>query len=251
MEVTETLWVLAVMLFAALVQAVGGFGFALMAVPLAAIAVDLELAVIAVSIGSLFNVTMLCVRTIRQVDREVAVRFNVAAFLGMPIGLAVLELTPQRPLKISLGVVIVIATFALMRGSAGLRTREGGRPTPRRWIELAAGAISGVLSTATGTNGPPLVLALQMRKVSPEVFRATLAFTFAVSGAISMALFVGAGMVTRHAVFLAAMAVPLIVVGQRVGLHLQSQLSEKRFDRLVYVLLFVSGISVAASGLIG
>ena len=251
MEVTETLWVLAVMLFAALVQAVGGFGFALMAVPLAAIAVDLELAVIAVSIGSLFNVTMLCVRTIRQVDREVAVRLNVAAFLGMPIGLAVLEFTPQRPLKISLGVVIVIATFALMRGSAGLRTREGGRPTPRRWIELAAGAISGVLSTATGTNGPPLVLALQMRKVSPEVFRATLAFTFAVSGAISMALFVGAGMVTRHAVFLAAMAVPLIVVGQRVGLHLQSQLSEKRFNRLVYVLLFVSGISVAASGLIG
>lgn len=242
---------LAVMFFAALVQAVGGFGFALMAVPLAAIAVDLELAVIAVSIGSLFNVTMLCVRTIRQVDREVAVRFNVAAFLGMPIGLAVLEFTPQRPLKISLGVVIVIATFALMRGSAGLRTREGGRPTPRRWIELAAGAISGVLSTATGTNGPPLVLALQMRKVSPEVFRATLAFTFAVSGAISMALFVGAGMVTRHAVFLAAMAVPLIVVGQRVGLQLQSQLSEKRFDRLVYVLLFVSGISVAASGLIG
>jgi len=108
-----------------------------------------------------------------------------------------------------------------------------------------------VLSTATGTNGPPLVLALQMRKVSPEVFRATLAFTFAVSGAISMALFVGAGMVTRHAVFLAAMAVPLIVVGQRVGLQLQSQLSEKRFNRLVYVLLFVSGVSVAVSGLIG
>lgn len=44
MSTTAIVWVLAVMLFAALVQSVGGFGFALLAVPLAAIAIDLQTA---------------------------------------------------------------------------------------------------------------------------------------------------------------------------------------------------------------
>ena len=44
----DIVWVLAVMMFAALVQSLGGFGFALLAVPLAALAIDLKVAVIAV-----------------------------------------------------------------------------------------------------------------------------------------------------------------------------------------------------------
>ncbi|MGA0377724.1 MAG: hypothetical protein ACO3NS_01180, partial [Ilumatobacteraceae bacterium] len=62
----NTVWVLVVMLLAALVQALGGFGFALMAVPLAALVVDLELAVVAVSVGSLVNTALLCARTYRR-----------------------------------------------------------------------------------------------------------------------------------------------------------------------------------------
>ncbi|MFM7891306.1 MAG: TSUP family transporter, partial [Actinomycetota bacterium] len=149
----DIVWVLAVMMFAALVQSLGGFGFALMAVPLAALAIDLKVAVIAVSVGSLFNTVILFVRTRKDINRDVAWRFNVPAVLGMPIGLYVLANVAQRPLKIVLGAIIIVATLALMRGAANI--------APRRWIEVLAGWLSGILSTATGTNGPPLVLAAQ------------------------------------------------------------------------------------------
>ena len=242
MSAAAIVWVLAVMLFAALVQSVGGFGFALLAVPLAAIAIDLQTAVIVVSMGSLFNVVILSWRTRREIDRGLARRFNVPAVFGMPIGLAVLSVVDQRPLKIALGIVIIVATVALMRGTANL--------TPRAWVEMLAGFTSGILSTATGTNGPPLVLASQMRGLEPSAFRATLSFTFTVSGTISMVMFVAAGLVTRDEALLTLAGAPLILLGQRTGLRLQPVFSGRRFEMLVYVLLLVSGVSVGFSGLL-
>lgn len=236
-------WVLAVMMFAAFVQSVGGFGFALMAVPLAALAVDLRIAVVTVSLGSLFNVCILYLRTRRNIDRELAKRFNLPALMGMPIGVAVLTLVDQRLLKVVLGSLIVVATMALMRGAANM--------TPRRWLELLAGFLSGILSTATGTNGPPLVLASQMRGLAPAAFRATLAFTFLVSGAVSMAIFVATGLVTVTELVLAAVAIPLILCGQYLGTRAQVVFHGRRFDLLVYALLLLSGVSVGLSGLLG
>lgn len=243
MNAPDVAWVLAVMLFAAFVQSVGGFGFSLMAVPLAALAIDLQTAVITVSLGSLFNVCILCWRTRRDVDRGLAKRFNVPALFGMPIGLAVLTLVGQRPLKVVLGAVIIVATVALMRGAANL--------SPRRWLEVLAGWLSGILSTATGTNGPPLVLASQMRGLAPDTFRATLAFTFTVSGAVSMVIFVTARLVTSTELLLAAAAIPLILCGQWLGTRAQSLFHGRRFDRLVYALLLLSGVSVGLSGVLG
>lgn len=235
-------WVLAVMLFAALVQSVGGFGFALLAVPLAAIGTELQTAVIVVGLGSLLNVVILSWRTRREIDRSLARRFNVPAVIGMPIGLAALTLVDQRPLKMALGIVIIVATVALLRGAANV--------APRAWLEVLAGFASGILSTATGTNGPPLVLASQMRGLAPDAFRATLSFTFAVSGTISMVMFVAAGLVARDEIVLTVAGVPAILLGQRAGLRLQPVFSGRRFDTLVYGLLLVSGVSVGVSGLL-
>jgi len=239
----EIVWVLAVMMFAALVQSLGGFGFALLAVPLSALAIDLKVAVIAVNVGSLYNTLILFVRTRRDIDREVAWRFNVPAVLGMPLGLYVLANVAQDPLKIVLGAIIIVATLALMRGA--------GNFAPRRWIEVLAGWLAGILSTATGANGPPLVLAAQMRGLAPDTLRATLAFTFTISGSLSFLMFFAAGLVSRDALLLALAAVPLIVVGRRIGIRLQPRFSGRRFERLVYGLLFLSGISVGLSGLLG
>jgi hypothetical protein len=66
------------MLFAALVQSIGGFGFALFAVPLAAIAIELQTAVIVVSLGSLLNV-----------PTGLGARDEIwVALVGVPVGVA-------------------------------------------------------------------------------------------------------------------------------------------------------------------
>jgi len=242
MSAVDIAWCLLAMGLAAVVQSVSGFGFALMAVPLAAIAINLTTAVIAVSIASVINVSMLVLRNYKDIDRGLAVRFNVPALFGMPFGLVVLATVEQQRLKVVLGVLIIIATLALMRGA--------GSVAARAWIDVVAGAISGVLAASTGTNGPPLVLAAQMRKLSPDVFRATMSFTFVVSGPLSLIFFAFGGYFSWSAVWLAAGSIPLLIIGQVIGLRVRPLINGQQFARFVYLLLLLSGVSVGLSGLI-
>lgn len=243
MSAADIAWCLLAMGLAAVVQSVSGFGFALMAVPLAAIAINLTTAVIAVSIASVINVAMLVLRNYKDIDRGLAVRFNVPALFGMPFGLVVLATVEQQRLKVALGGLIIVATLALMRGAGGIAARA--------WIDVVAGAISGVLAASTGTNGPPLVLAAQMRKLSPDVFRATMSFTFVVSGPLSLIFFAFGGYFSWSAVWLAAGSIPLLVIGQMIGLRLRPLINGQQFARFVYWLLLLSGVSVGLSGLVG
>jgi len=242
MSAVDIAWCLLAMGLAAVVQSVSGFGFALMAVPLAAIAINLTTAVIAVSIASVINVSMLVLRNYKDIDRGLAVRFNVPALFGMPFGLVVLATVEQQRLKVVLGVLIIIATLALMRGA--------GSVAARAWIDVVAGAISGVLAASTGTNGPPLVLAAQMRKLSPDVFRATMSFTFVVSGPLSLIFFAFGGYFSWSVVWLAAGSIPLLIIGQVIGLRVRPLINGQQFARFVYLLLLLSGVSVGLSGLI-
>ncbi|NCX79105.1 MAG: hypothetical protein EBW96_04275, partial [Actinobacteria bacterium] len=75
MSTDQVLWCLAVFAVAACVQSIGGFGFALFAVPLMALVIDLPDAVIAGSIASLANVVVLSLRSVADVEWSVARRF--------------------------------------------------------------------------------------------------------------------------------------------------------------------------------
>jgi uncharacterized membrane protein YfcA len=161
----------------------------------------------------------------------------------MPLGLWVLVHADEGLLKVGLGVVIVVLIVVLMR------TRAKNQPRPI--VEVVAGLCSGVLSTSTSTNGPPLVFAAQLRGMQPDQFRATLSFTFALQGAISLAAFVIAGEASREAVLVALLGLPLVAVGQWLGVRIRPRVQGKRFEQLVYVLLGLSAVSVSWSGLFG
>ena len=242
MTTPQIAWCLAVFAIAAFVQSIGGFGFSLFAVPLMALAIRLPEAVVAGSIASFANVVVLSVRSLHHVEWSVARRFNLPALVGMPLGLFVLVQMDERVLKVALGGVIIALIVVL------LRTRSAARPRPV--VEAVAGFASGVLSTSTSTNGPPLVFAAQLRGLAPETFRATLSVSFAFQGAISLMAFFAAGEATRAAVLLAIAGLPLVAVGQWLGIRIRPGVHGRRFDRLVYSLLALSAVSVSWSGLI-
>ena len=243
MTTAQVIWCLTVFAVAAFVQSIGGFGFTLFAVPLMALAIPLPEAVVAASITSLANVVVLTMRSYRDIDRAVARRFNIPALFGMPLGLWVLVRVDESTLKVALGAVIVILIVVL------LRTRSAAQPRPV--VESIAGLASGVLSTSTSTNGPPLVFAAQLRGMRPEAFRATLSFTFALQGSISLVAFIVAGEATRAAVLVAMAGLPLVALGQWLGVRTRPRVHGARFDRLVYSLLALSAVSVSWSGIFG
>ena len=221
---------------ASAVQAVTGFGFALVAVPLLSIVIDPVEAVIVVTMVGLGLTTIAAHRERAHVLRAPAKRMIVGGLLGMPVGLFALIRLDVEALRIVIAVVITAMVLALLFGvrlGSGTRTQWG------------AGVASGALLTSTGVNGPPLVLTLQSMDVSPAVARGTLQRVFQGQDLVAVMAFVAVGRVDVMVVLLALTGMVGVPLGWAWGDRLFGRISPEVFRVVVLATLLVTaGASV-------
>ncbi len=220
---------------AAAAQAVSGFGMALVAVPLLALVVGPAPAVAATTVVALVLTTGATVLERAHVEWPIAGRLAAAGLLGMPLGYLVLSRVAERPLRLAIAVVLLVLVGVL---ATGVRVPAG------RAGQWGAGALSGVLLTSTGMNGPPLVVLLHSRGLDPRRFRGTLQATFCAQGVAAVAVFAATGLVGPTAGVLAvggALGVPL---GWWAGNRLFGWLPPERFR--VVVLGMLAALAVAS-----
>lgn len=227
------LGVSAVVALAAAAQALSGFGFALIAVPVVAVVVGPKAAVVGLTMVGVVLVAWMALRSAGTVNRRAVLLILASGLVGMPLGLVILERTDERLLTAIIAVVVIAFTALLWRG---LRF-PAGRPT-----DAIAGFAGGVLSTSTGTSGPPFVIALTNRGVAPDEFRRTLAVLFLAQGSVSLVLFALSGQVTRDAVHVAVAGLPGLALGWWVGERAFARIGAEAFRWLVLSMLLVSGL---------
>ena len=228
----------AVVLVAAMVQSTTGFGFSLLAVPLLSLAVPTEIAVVvAATLGTLTSSAQ-AIGEREHGDRPTILRMLVGAAVGAPFGLLLLSLASNRQLEFGLAAVIIAFLVINLRG---LAISRGSRV-----VDVVAGAISGVLNTSLSTNGPPLVMALHARHLSPPVFRATISAVFAGTGVITLGLFLASGRYSSDVRELLLVAVPTMVAGYLIGARVRPHIDPPRFRRAVMALLTATAIITLA-----
>ncbi|WP_226346283.1 sulfite exporter TauE/SafE family protein [Agilicoccus flavus] len=141
--------VLVVVAVAAVVQLATGFGFALVSVPLLALVTDAHQAVLlALLLATVDNLGQ-AVEGRKVVDRSVIGRLLLGALVGLPLGCIAFTRSDARVLQLTIGAVILVTVVALARGATLARSS--------RRVDLLVGTLSGMLTTCTGTNGPPVV----------------------------------------------------------------------------------------------
>jgi uncharacterized membrane protein YfcA len=215
-------------------QAASGFGFALLAVPLLALLLGAKTAVVTAGVVSLGLQLTMALRDHGSIRRPTVVTMTIAALAGMPLGLFILERVEDRTLTIAIAVTVLIFTLLLARGA---RVPAGTA------IDAAAGFTSGIISTSTGTSGPPLVIALHAREMTPLMFRATLAAQFLIQGTISVVAFALVGRITAEVGRLALAGLPGLALGWLAGDRIFARLDHDRFRRVVLVMLAISGLA--------
>jgi uncharacterized protein len=212
--------VLLVVFLATMIRSTFGFGEALIAVPLLALIIPIE---IAAPLAVLLSITVAAV-VIAQDWRKIHVNsagwLLASTFPGIPLGVALLTSTHQRLVKGVLAIVIVaFSGYSLL----GRRPPEL-RGDSRVWL-LSCGFVAGVLGGAYGMNGPPLVVYGAMRRWSPQHFRATLQGYFLPASVVAMAGYWLAGLwipaVTHYYLLSLPVAVPAIFLGRVVNHHLR------------------------------
>lgn len=234
-------FVIGIVLLAATVQSITGFGFSLVAMPLLVTVLPVDEAISLNTLLALANTAIMARANVRDVPWETVVPLFVGAVVAMPLGIIALLVAPADAIRITIGLATLAMVAAL---AAGLRF-----PARSTALELLVGAIAGTLSTSTGVNGPPVVLYLQGRQHEPPRFRAALAVFFTGSGLVATAIFAASGVLTWTALLLAALALPAVLAGNAAGGGVARHIDGTLFRRLVYALLVAAALSALASAL--
>lgn len=242
MQLEQYIVVACIVFFAALIQSVSGFGFALMSVPLMVLIIDLRVAVVVSALVGTLSASGQAWQSRHQRDRILTRRFIISSCIGAPFGLAAFVWVPQDVLKVVLGIAVLFGVVVLSRGLDMRSTHHS--------FDWLMGVLSGVLLMATSTNGPPLVFTLHARRINPQTFRATLNSVFAVTGIISVGLFLVSGKMSNQILIISAIAIPIMIFGVYLGTLLRRVIAPERFRLIVLVLLSASGVSSIVSAVI-
>lgn len=242
MNAQEILWICLVVAGASATQAISGFGFALIAVPLLSLFIDPQVAVVLATVVGAFSSTFQAIADRRHANRKLVQRLAISAYIGMPFGLLVFIVVSESVLRFIVGIVVLVAAIALMRGFSIAQTN--------RKLDWIMGWASGVLATSTSTNGPPLVFLLQAKKLSPESFRASINIVFSLTSFGAIILFAVSGNITSDDFAGIAISVPLLLLGLAIGFKVRRRINAEQFRILVFVLLIVSALSALTAAVL-
>ncbi len=235
--VTTTLaLVVAICFVATLVRSTFGFGESLLAVPLLALVVPIEVAVPLAVMLSVLVALIAVVQDRASIQLASAKWLMVFALLGIPVGLAVLVHAAAYWVRIALGLLIAgYSAYSLASKSGHLEDDHKG------WL-FACGFVSGVLGGAYGLNGPPLVVYGKLRRWSPRHFRATLQAYFLPASLIGLGGYALNGLLDRTVATDFALCLPLTVPAVLLGRHLNARLDGERFFKYVFAGLMLIGV---------
>lgn len=217
-------------------QSVSGFGSALVAVPLVALVVDPVVAVVSVTLVSTVIAGSGAVRERAHVERPVAGRLLVTGLVGMPLGLVVLSVASDTVLQILMALSIAIALVLI--GTGVRLPRRGGATN-------GCGLLSGALLTATGMNGPPLVVAVDAHCSEPRRLRGTLQVVLFGQDLAAVLGFAVLGRLSAEALVVAAVGILVSPIGWWLGDRVFHRLDARAFRRVMFV-----GLSASAATLV-
>lgn len=239
MSPTTLIAIYAVVAIAAFSQTVAGFGFSLVAVPLLGLLIDPKEAVALALLFLLLNSALLAWGGRSHIQWDAVRRLLLGALPGLPLGMVLLEVAPEKGLRLALAAAVFIAVAVIVSGFTV--SGEG------RKFELGAGFFTGLLTTSLNTNGPPTVLALQARGLEPHQFRPTSSAVLGLTSAVGAVLFAAGGLLTSDVQRSAVLATPALAVGWYAGTRVRGHIPASMFRRVVLGLLLTAAVATVAA----
>lgn len=227
--------VAAVLFLATVIRSAFGFGEALVAVPLLALAIPVEVAAPVAVLVSITVALIVVLQDWRHIHVRSAVWLVLPTLLGIPLGLIVLKTVPELVVKAVLAVVIIaFSAWSLM---------------PRARFELdndrlagLFGFAAGILGGAYGMNGPPLAMYGSLRRWPPANFRATLQGYFLPASLAGMAAYWVAGLWTPVVNRFYLLSLPGVLLGILLGRIVNRRMDARQFVLYVHVGLIGIGL---------
>ncbi len=229
--------------FAAVVQGFLGFGYGIVAMSLLAFSFDLvhaaglvNLTAVVVSLGILWRLR-------DAVLWRVAGRLIPWILLGVAGGVTALRFLDRDLMLRALGAVVVgLAAWNLI--APQLASRE-----PPAWLDAGVGLMGGALGGAFNTGGPPMIAHLYRRPESPDALRGTLQALFLSISLFRAPIAAIQGLMDGPVWIHAAWGIPVVLLGQGLGVMLGRRVPAERFGRIAWgALAALGGVLLVRGG---
>ena len=223
-----------------LIRGLTGFGSGLLMVPLLLLFLDIKLVVpIAVSLAVLCGILLISTfQTRKWIRKDVLIMMIAGVVLGIPLGTYVLAAYKSSWLKMLFGLFISGYALKMLFGDKG----KGERREAGNYAGLIAGFLGGCLGGMFGTGGPPVIIYLNRKINDKRVFRATLVLYFLVANTWQFATLCYARLVNMDVLRFNLYLLPAFVVGNLVGSVLHIKINQVLFNRIVALVLLITGI---------
>jgi uncharacterized membrane protein YfcA len=240
---TETLLLFLLLAFVAeVLGTVGGFGSSVFFVPLASLFMGFYEAL---GITALFHVTsnLSKIAMFRKgLDKRLLLILGVPAVIGVIIGAFSTRFFDTELLEFYLGIVLIgLSIFLLVYPLYKLAA------TPRNAI--IGGVTSGAVAGLVGTGGAIRGMTLAAFGLSKSAFVATSAFIDLGVDFSRTLIYASNGFITLDTWKLLPFLIVVGLAGTYIGKLILNRISQKRFERVVLILILLIGLSMVWKGL--
>lgn len=243
MSVVQLVTAAVMMFVGSTVLGIVGFGTGVVSMPVLLLVLTPQSAVVMLNTVALGLKVWIAVQSWHDLPLKKIGPITIAALLGAPIGVFILDSVEAGVLRIGISAFIVL--LALLT----VLKPNGGIPMPYP-VGLLVGFAVGITSSAFGVGGPLVALFLLNRGWPKLALRASMAFYLMATGIVAIVGYAVAGLYTRERVALVLLAIVPVLTGLKVGSILMRRMDERAFRYAALAVIFVSsGIVLAKEAL--
>ena len=235
------IWV--AVLFASILRAFTGFGFALAAVPAFSLflppvdAVVLS-AALALALGLFSLRSYWGVIHPRHLTPLVAM-----SIVGTLVGAALLTGISVALFQLCVGLSVLAACLGL-----GLVRNAGVAPHPL--LGWGAGLVSGLMNGVMAIPGPPIIVYVLLTESEPRRSRALMMAFFTLSALLALLSYAVNGLLGPHLLVYVLLALPVLYIGDRLGDRFFHRFGDDLYRRVALVALFALGVVILSRALL-
>jgi len=166
---------------------------------------------------------------------------TVAGLIGVPIGVWLLPALPVDIFKLAIGLTLIVFCIYLLVVPDNWRLNRR-----RRLPEALMGFAGGFMGGLTGVPGPAVIMwgtvqnwSRQEKRALYQVFILAILVLMLIATAIS-------GLMTQDFLIAAIIVAPTTIIGAFCGSWVYKRVDDRRFDRIVLIILLLSGIGLIA-----